>query len=244
MQNPKAEPILWATVIIRDRAGIGQFAHENETIESPTIWFAFNCGKSCRSRRCYISGCCFRRWQARCSRPKPKFNISPAPGRMIPSNGISTARLDKIPTSGARSTYLQTGSSKGSGFTATVRDANRSGWPAVQGRYKRTFTPPAQWSNLKVNLVFEGVMTDTQASVNGQSIGPKHQGGYYQFKYDVTEFLKFGQDNLLEVTVDDESENSSVNKAERRGDYWNYGGIFRPIYLEAVPMDSIRRRGD
>ena len=64
-------------------------------------------------------------------------------------------------------------------------------------------------------------MTDTQASINGQSIGPKHQGGYYQFKYDITEFLKFGQDNLLEVTVDDESENSSVNKAERRGDYWN-----------------------
>ena len=130
---------------------------------------------------------------------------------------------------------------QGFGIYSYGRDVNRTGWPAVQGRYKRTFTPPAQWSNLKVNLVFEGVMTDTQASINGQSIGPKHQGGYYQFKYDVTKFLKFGQDNLLEVTVDDESENPSVNKAERRGDYWNYGGIFRPVYLEAVPMDSIRR---
>ena len=27
-----------------------------------------------------------------------------------------------------------------------------------------------------------------------------------------------------------------MNHAERRGDYWNYGGIFRPVYLEAVPI--------
>ena len=27
-----------------------------------------------------------------------------------------------------------------------------------------------------------------------------------------------------------------MNHAERSGDYWNYGGIFRPVYLEAVPM--------
>jgi beta-galactosidase/beta-glucuronidase len=68
-----------------------------------------------------------------------------------------------------------------------------------------------------------------------------HQGGYYQFKYDITKLLKFGQENLLEVTVDDESANASVNGAERRGDYWNYGGIFRPVYLAATPMDSIDR---
>jgi len=114
-------------------------------------------------------------------------------------------------------------------------------WPKVQGQYKRTFTLPVDWSSLKVNLVFEGVMTDAQARVNGQSAGPMHQGGYYQFKYDITKLLKFGQENLLEVTVDDESANASVNGAERRGDYWNYGGIFRPVYLAATPMDSIDR---
>jgi hypothetical protein len=130
---------------------------------------------------------------------------------------------------------------QGFGVYTYGRDKFPQGWPAVVGRYKRTFTSPASWSDRKVFLVFEGSMTDTEASINGQSVGPKHQGGYYCFKYDVTKLLKLGQDNLLEVTVNDESANPSVNRAERRGDYWNYGGIYRPVYLEAVPQQFIDR---
>jgi len=110
---------------------------------------------------------------------------------------------------------------------------------AVQGQYKRTFQVPANWSQWRVFLVFEGVMTDTEARVNGQPAGPRHQGGYYRFKYEVTRLLKYGQDNRLEVTVDEESSDKSVNAAERRGDYWNYAGIFRPVSLEAVPAEFI-----
>lgn len=83
-------------------------------------------------------------------------------------------------------------------------------------------------------------MTDAQVEVNGQSAGDMHQGGYYRFQYEVTKLLKFGQPNSLEVTVDDESSNVSINHAERRGDYWNYGGIYRPVYLEAVPAQFIQ----
>jgi hypothetical protein len=111
----------------------------------------------------------------------------------------------------------------------------------VQGRYRHTFEVPPGWSGQRVFLVFEGVMTDTEAWVNGQSAGPKHQGGYYRFKYEVTRLLKYGQGNLLEVTVDEESSDSSVNAAERRGDYWNFAGIYRPVYLEAVPPQFIER---
>ena len=32
-----------------------------------------------------------------------------------------------------------------------------------------------------------------------------------------------------------------MNRAERRGDYWNFGGIFRPVYLEARPARFIDR---
>ena len=84
-------------------------------------------------------------------------------------------------------------------------------------------------------------MTDTQVTVNGQSAGPTHQGGFYRFQYEVTKLLKYGQDNQLEVTVDEESGDPSINQAERRGDYWNYGGIYRPVYLEAVPTAFIQR---
>ncbi|HEY7090069.1 MAG TPA: glycoside hydrolase family 2 TIM barrel-domain containing protein [Tepidisphaeraceae bacterium] len=117
-------------------------------------------------------------------------------------------------------------------------------WPRAteQGKYRHQFMVPAAWQSQRVFLVFDGVMTDTQASVNGQSAGPKHQGAFYRFKYDITPLLKFdGQQNLLEVTVDKDSANASVNRAERSGDYWNFAGIFRPVYLEAVPQQHIDR---
>ena len=52
--------------------------------------------------------------------------------------------------------------------------------------------------------------------------------------------MKFGEPNLLEVTVSKVSANESVNRAERfRADYWVFGGIFRPVYLEALPAAFI-----
>ncbi len=110
-----------------------------------------------------------------------------------------------------------------------------------QGRYRHRFTVPADWAGRTVWLVFDGSMTDTQAWVNGRAAGPVHQGAYYRFKYDVTPLVRLGGENLLEVTVDKESANRSVNNAERRGDYWNYGGIFRPVYLEATPVQHVDR---
>ena len=119
------------------------------------------------------------------------------------------------------------------------RDATNP--PPEQGRYEHEFKVPAGWAKRRVFLVFEGVMTDTSAKLNGQSVGPVHQGGYYRFNYEVTRLLGFGATNLLEVTVDKHSQNVSVNRAERTGDYWMYGGIYRPVYLEAVPQQFIER---
>lgn len=114
------------------------------------------------------------------------------------------------------------------------------GWPRVHGIYKRTFTTPPEWRTKTVFIDFEGVMTDTRVSINGQSAGPIHQGGYYAFKYDITKLLKAaGEKNELQVDVDDDSMDDSVNRAERRADYWNYAGIFRPVFLEAVPKTFI-----
>jgi len=131
---------------------------------------------------------------------------------------------------------------QGFGIYTYGRVTPSGGFPRVHGVYRRTFTTPASWRDKAVFLHFEGVMTDTQVTINGQSAGPMHEGGYYAFKYDVTALLKpSGQKNEIQVDVDDESANASVNHAERRGDFWNYGGIFRPVYLEAVPKTFIDR---
>lgn len=107
-----------------------------------------------------------------------------------------------------------------------------------QGKYRRTFTVPAGWADKRVLLVFNGVMTDTEVWVNGQSAGPKHQGGFYRFKYDITDLVKPGE-NRLAVTVSKVSSDPSVEDAERGADYWVFGGIYRPVYLEAVPQQFI-----
>lgn len=108
-----------------------------------------------------------------------------------------------------------------------------------QGKYRKTFQIPADWKEKKIILVFEAVMTDTEVFVNGISAGPIHQGGFYEFEYDITQLIKQDAENLLEVTVSKVSANASVEAAERQADYWVFGGIYRPVYLKAVPAESI-----
>jgi hypothetical protein len=109
-----------------------------------------------------------------------------------------------------------------------------------QGLYKYKFTAPVT-ANKKIFIVFEGVMTDAEVKINGQFAGPVHQGSFYRFKYDITGLLKPESTNLLEVNVAKTSANNSVNRAERGGDFWIFGGIFRPVYLEIVPQQFIER---
>jgi hypothetical protein len=108
-----------------------------------------------------------------------------------------------------------------------------------EGQYKHSFSVPAAWKNKKVFIVFEGSMTDTDVKINGKSVGAVHQGAFYRFKYDITDKISFGAKNTLEATVSKMSADASVNNAERLADYWVFGGIFRPVYLEAVPKEFV-----
>ncbi|MFD2967502.1 glycoside hydrolase family 2 TIM barrel-domain containing protein [Sphingobacterium bambusae] len=109
------------------------------------------------------------------------------------------------------------------------------------GSYRHRFTVDRRWKDKQVNLVFEGVMTDAQVKVNGKLVGTPHQGAFYTFSYDISKFLQWGKENLLEVEVAKHSANKSVNAAEREGDFWVFGGIFRPVFLEILPKNHIER---
>jgi beta-galactosidase/beta-glucuronidase len=104
-----------------------------------------------------------------------------------------------------------------------------------QGFYKYNFEAPVSWKGKAINIVFEGVMTDADVKINGKSAGAIHQGAFYAFKYEISKLLKYGKSNLLELTVAKHSANASVNEAERKADFWIFGGIFRPVYLEVLP---------
>jgi beta-galactosidase/beta-glucuronidase len=108
-----------------------------------------------------------------------------------------------------------------------------------KGLYKHTFHVPAAWKGKQVNIVFEGSMTDTEVKINGKLAGEIHQGSFYRFKYNISDKLEYGKANKLDVTVSKMSADESVNNAERLADYWVFGGIFRPVYLEVLPAAHI-----
>ncbi|MCY7422808.1 MAG: glycoside hydrolase family 2 [Chitinophagaceae bacterium] len=110
-----------------------------------------------------------------------------------------------------------------------------------KGFYKVEFDTDPAWKNKRVFLVFEGVMTDAEVKVNAQLAGPVHQGAFTQFRYDITDIVTDKQRNQLEVMVSKKSANESVNRSERQSDFWLFGGIYRPVFLEVVPQTFIKR---
>jgi beta-galactosidase/beta-glucuronidase len=109
------------------------------------------------------------------------------------------------------------------------------------GMYKYNFNAPIEWEYKSINIVFEGVMTDAEVKVNGRLAGEIHQGAFYAFKYEISKLLNYGKSNLLEVIVSKHSSNQSVNEAERKADFWIFGGIFRPVFLEVLPEKRMEK---
>ena len=113
--------------------------------------------------------------------------------------------------------------------------------PDEKGLYKYNFKIAPQNKNKKLFIVFDASMTETEVKINGKSAGPMHAGAFYQFKYNITDLVQLDKFNLLEVTVSKKATNNSINHAERQADFWMFGGLFRPVYLEIVPATFIER---
>ena len=112
-----------------------------------------------------------------------------------------------------------------------------------EGQYRYEFKLPKEWEGRQIELVFEAAMTECVAFINGRKAGNAHQGGFSPFRLDVSDRIFCGDKvNKLEVTVQKESKtNSQTNLAERRADYWNFGGLIRPVYVESRPANNITR---
>ena len=108
------------------------------------------------------------------------------------------------------------------------------------GFYRYSFKADKAWQEQHVEIIFEGSMTDTEVKINGQPAGEVHEGGFYQFSYDISHLLQYGKKNLLEVKVAKRPANKSIYNAERQTDFWLFGGIYRPVFLEIKPQQHIQ----
>ena len=111
------------------------------------------------------------------------------------------------------------------------------------GKYKTEFTLPKEWAGRQIQLVFEAAFTEIHVQINGRKAGNgTYQGGFTRHTIDVSDRVFFGsKKNRLEVEVLKESTNPQVNLTERRADYWNFGGIWRPVFIVAKPVHNIQR---
>ncbi len=102
------------------------------------------------------------------------------------------------------------------------------------GLYRRTFRLPSSWDGTQVMLVFEGVDSAFYVWVNGQQVGYS-QGAHLPSEFNITSYLHAGE-NTLAVQVFQWSDGSYLEDQ----DMWRLSGIFRDVYLLAVPEVHLR----
>lgn len=102
------------------------------------------------------------------------------------------------------------------------------------GCYSRTFYIADEWLDKKIVLRFEGVDSAFHVWVNGREAGYS-QGSRLPSEFDITPFIRAG-DNKLSVRVYQWSDGSYLEDQ----DMWWLSGIFRDVWLLALPKTHIR----
>jgi beta-galactosidase/beta-glucuronidase len=109
--------------------------------------------------------------------------------------------------------------------------------------YRTKFSVPATFKGKNILLHFGAVDWATEVFINGMKIG-SHQGGYDPFTFDITSFLKSGNNQLLEMKVTDpvdkgpQPRGKQVLKPEGIW-YTSVTGIWRTVWIEGVPKTYI-----
>lgn len=96
--------------------------------------------------------------------------------------------------------------------------------------YRRELFVPAAWEGKRIILTFEGVGHESEVFLNEKKVG-EHHCGYTAFSIDLSEELRYGEKNILAVSVNSR-EDSNIPPFGFVIDYMTYGGIYRDVYLE------------
>ncbi len=103
--------------------------------------------------------------------------------------------------------------------------------------YRRRFRLPDRCRGKRVFVDFGGAMTAAKVYSNGVLLG-EHCGGYLPFSFDLTESIRWGEENVLAVELDTH-ERKDIPPFGGAVDYLTYGGLYREVSLRAVPSLSI-----
>jgi len=99
------------------------------------------------------------------------------------------------------------------------------------GWYRRSIKVPDSWKGKRVFLCVGACNWITKGWCDGGALG-EHRGGYTPFEFELTSFVKWGQNQDLVLRVDDRPH---PFKLEGKQGYGPAKGIWQTIYLEARP---------
>lgn len=99
--------------------------------------------------------------------------------------------------------------------------------------YRKRFTPDQRLQGKQLFLHFEAIMGKGEVYVNGRLL-KKFYGGYLPIIVDVTDILKWGEENIIAVKTDNSDDPLyPVGKAQNMLDFTYFGGIYRDCWLIA-----------
>lgn len=99
--------------------------------------------------------------------------------------------------------------------------------------YRKRFTPDEHLKGKQLFLHFEAIMGKSEVYVNGKLM-KKYYGGYLPVIVDVTDILKWGEENVIAVKADNSDDPLyPVGKAQNMLDFTYFGGIYRDCWLVA-----------
>ncbi|MDE3740916.1 glycoside hydrolase family 2 TIM barrel-domain containing protein [Maribacter polysaccharolyticus] len=110
---------------------------------------------------------------------------------------------------------------------------DEAGYYRGVGWYKKTIFIEEEGQHTKTLIYFEGANQVADLYVNGSWVG-QHKGGYTRFHFDITPFLKIGQDNVFAIKVDN-SHNTDIPPLS--ADFTFFGGIYRDVFL--IKMNDV-----
>ncbi len=89
--------------------------------------------------------------------------------------------------------------------------------------YQKTLTAPKEWQHKKIFIRFEAAMSHAEVFLNGVKIG-EHLGGYLPFTLELNQQLKFGEENILSVKLNNQDNPIIGPKPLKTLDFNTYGG--------------------
>ena len=108
------------------------------------------------------------------------------------------------------------------------------------GYYRRMMKVPPEWKGKRVFLVVGASDYETEFSFDGKPFG-KHIGGYTPFEFELTDLVKWGEEQTAEFRIWDPDFFSAHNGHYLFGKqgYGNVRGIWQTVYLEVRGKDYI-----